>query len=363
MKFGKSTLAVCAILALTATAGAAAAGPAADTTQAVHASVTIPDGQPVPIVTCNGGELTPGNYAIGTIQLSYTVQAFQFTPGAFAIFQLGLGLESVKGTAATYPLTLTVVQKQQGAENLILTPTTPSFNLQNSSWADGTAVTIGIPAGVSNDDGTELEGTLQIESSDNHLKTTTTVIVHIKLVHPTACLRLYNFITDEALTTSLTATDVNVNTKGKVTSTNPFGNLSDNVMVVNTCSVPKTFDVNIALDSCFRTNPYDNPGNAVSMFTTAGAIDPDDFFTTAFGTGTPQGQQLTFTNITLAAGNTLLLTVHTSIKKGDLWNGGPSGTFVGFTAGLYQPGTSFGTLLTDVLEANPATASLGYTVK
>ncbi len=358
MKPVDKTSALCAILLLIVAAGTAAAG-----NDAVQATVTIPAGQPTPILKLNGSGLTPGNYAIGTIQLYYTVQGFQFPTGLFATFNLGLGIAG--GTSSSdYPVPLALAQT--GSSDVLVTPLTSTFTAGSVLWADNTLVTISIPPGITNvHDGDEIVGNLQIaQVGQHHMNTTTTIQVHIKLVFPTACLKLYDFITDESLTTTLTSTDVNVNTrKGTVTSTNPFGSLSDNVLVVNTCSVAKSFDVRITLDSWFRTNPSDNPGNAVLMFTTAGEVDPETFFSTAFGTGAPQGQALDFTNVTLEAGHTLLLTVHMAIKKGDIWNGGASGTFAGFRAGLYESGTGFVTLLSDVLPGNPATVSVGYTMK
>ena len=53
-------------------------------------SGVAPVGPPVPIVIANGVGLTPGTYAIGTIHVLYTVNAYQFTAGTFAQFQLNL---------------------------------------------------------------------------------------------------------------------------------------------------------------------------------------------------------------------------------------------------------------------------------
>lgn len=358
MKFRNRTFAVCAILALVAMAGTAAANDAA------QASVAIPAGQPVPIIQQNGTGLTPGTYAIGTIQLFYTIQASQFPIGPFATFNLGLAIAQGKSNPATaYPVPLSL--RQTGSSNLTLTPGTSAFSVTSAAWTDSTLVTISIPPDVPNVDGTDLVGNLQIEApGQNHLDTVTMIQVHIKLVWPTTCLKLYNFITDEQFTTVVTATDVNVNAKkNTVTSTNPFGQFSENVLVVNTCSAPQTFDVKVALDPWFTTNPSGNPGTAVFTFSTAGALDPDTFNIAAFGTGTAQGQALSLTNVTVAGGDMFLMTVHISINKGNVWTGGASGTFSGFSAGLYVPGGTFTTLLGGVGETNPATASLDYTMK
>jgi hypothetical protein len=353
----KARSVVLAALMMLAVATTAAAG------DAVKASVTIPAGQPTPIIQQNGTGLTPGTYAVGTIQLFYTVQAFQFPVGDFAAFNLGMVVEAGKPnppTAYAVPLTL----EQTGSSNVILTRDTAAFSVGSASWTDSTLVRISIPAGVPNVDGTDLVGNLQmVAPGSNHLDTVTTIQVHIKLVHPTACLKLYNFITDEAFTAIVTTTSVNVNSnKNKVTATAPFGQFSDNVLVVNTCAVAQTFDVKMSLDPWFSTSPSGNPGNAVFSYSTSGELDPDGFNIGAFGTGTKQGEVLDLQNITVAGGDMFLLTVHMSINKGESWTGGTAGTFA-FSAGLYVPGGTFTTLLGDVDVANPASAALDYAVK
>lgn len=349
MNVRKIVLALCSAFALT-TAGTAAAN------DAIQTAVT-PNTPPTPIVTNNGAGLTPGTYAVGTIQLFYTVQGFAFPTGEFATFDLGLSIAVGKPNPATvYPVPVTL--QQTGLLNLL--PTSSTFSVDSAGWSDHTTVTISIPAGVPSADGTDLVGNLQISApGSNHLDTVTNVQVHIKLVHPTACVKLYNFITDEAFTQIVSSTKVNVNSRtGKVTSTTPYGQLSDNVLVVNTCATSQSFDVVVGLDPWFRTNPSGNPGNAVFTFATAGELDPSTFNIAAFGSGIGQGQALQLTNITVPAGDMFLMTVHMTIQKGLVWTGGNTGTF-SFSAGLYVNGTS--TLLGGVDPVNPASAVLAYT--
>jgi hypothetical protein len=45
------------------------------------------------------------------------------------------------------------------------------------------------------------------------------------------------------------------------------------------------------------------------------------------------------------------------------WTGGDTGTFTGFSAGLYEPNGTFAALLAGVLPANAATASIDYAKK
>src|SRR6266498_1590475 len=91
----------------------------ASASDAIQASVT-PIGQPAPIVTYNGNPYSPGTYAVGTIQLFYTLTAFHFTAGPFATFRVNMVDAAGPGTAPTYPVNLNLVQT--GSHNLILTP-------------------------------------------------------------------------------------------------------------------------------------------------------------------------------------------------------------------------------------------------
>ncbi|HTL45790.1 MAG TPA: hypothetical protein VL262_15740 [Vicinamibacterales bacterium] len=352
MKLRNRIIGACALVML-ANAGTAAAG------DAVRASVT-PNTPPTPLVMQNGTGLTPGTYAVGTIQLFYTVQAFQFPTGPFATFDLGMAVVPGKTNPTTaYPAPLTL--RQTGAD-LTLLPDTSSFLVGNAAWTGSTRVTISIPEGVSNDDGTELTGNLQLETAGGtHLDTVTTVQVHIKLVHPTSCLKLYVFVTDQDFTQVVTSATVNLTPRGKLSATNP-GQLSENLLVVNTCGAAESFDVRVAMDPRFKTNPSGNPGNAVFTYSQAGEQDPSSFNLLAFGAGTGQGQLLQLTNVTVGAGDMFLMTVHMGIDKDQAWTGGTSGTF-SFSGAMYVPGTAFTTLVGGVDAANPATTTVSYTVQ
>lgn len=328
---------------------------------AVKASVQIPDGQIVPIVTENGNAYSQGTYAVGTIQLLYTVNAYQFPAGSFASFDLPMAIGTYKANPATgYPATVGL--GQVGSTNIVLTPDATSFSVGSSAWTQTTRVQISISANVPDADGTTLVGNLRI-AANNHLDTVTNVQVKILLVHPSACVRFYHFITDQGFAEIVTATDVNVNTKGKVTSTNPYGQFSDGLLVVNTCAADQTFDLGMALDPWFATNPNGNPGNAVFTYSKTGAVDPDTFDIRAFGAGTPQGQSLCLQNLTVGAGDAFLTTVHMGITKGVLGAGlGTSGTF-SFSGQLFAPGTGCTGSFETAVISNPATATLSYTVK
>src|SRR6476660_9160918 len=57
---------------------------------AINASVSQPFTGQTPAVAVNGNPYSPGTYAVGTIQLFYTVNAYQFIAGPFASFQVNL---------------------------------------------------------------------------------------------------------------------------------------------------------------------------------------------------------------------------------------------------------------------------------
>jgi hypothetical protein len=334
---------------------------------AVQAGVTIPTGQPVPVITENGSGYTPGTYAMGTIQLNYTAVGMTFPTGTIAVFELKLSEVFTKGQTPAYPTALWL--KQIGGDDLGLTPAKSPVEVSAAGWNDSVLVTISIPSSIAadpalNKDGSELVAKLQLSADSPQLKTSTDILVKITLVHPTACLKVYDFITDASLANAITSTEVNVNNKGKVTSTNPYGSLSHNVMVVNICGADESFDLGVTLDPWFSTQPNSNPGNAVFTFATAGEIDPGSFNIGSFGAGTPQGQNLCLQNVTVPAGSTFLATVHTSINNGSLATSLPTtGVFGGFKSALTALGASCVGSPASSAMPNTASAPLSFSIK
>jgi hypothetical protein len=296
----------------------------------------------------------------GTIQLWYTVNAFAFTSGVVAEFGLDLAVVAGDRDATSYSDTLTLYQT--GSQNLVLEPATPYFTVTGSSWTGSTRVTISIPPDVPGDpklnvDGTDLVGNLQMkaEPSNYHLSTPTTVQVHIKLIHPTACLKVYDFLTREDDSTIVTAASVTVK-KSMVRTTQP-GQFSDDILVANLCPVPQSFDLQVSLDPTFQTNPHDNPGNAVFTYFTSGEVDPTTFALSSFGTGTPQGQQLCLGNVTVPANETFLATIHSDMRKGIA----PPPSSATFSASLYMAGSGCPGTLDSLATPNPASTALTLT--
>ena len=344
---------------------------------AVAASAT-PIPEPTPLVFNNGNAYSNGTYAIGTIQLFYTVNAFTFTPGAFASFDLGLGVKvgPTSGQQTRYPVNVTL--DQIGSQNILLAPDDDTFTVTGQTWTDHTTVHISISAAAAANvtcDGCDLVGNLRIVAAGgSHLDTPTNVQVHIKLVHPTSCLRVFNFITDQGFTVvPLTSAVVHLGgpqNNRRVVSTNP-GQMSDNVLIINECSTDQSFNLDIVLDPHFSINGH---GNKVFTYFTSSSVDPDAFDLSVFGSGTPQGTSLWLENITVPAGDSFLVRVHMSIISGNppSWlpataGAPPAGIFDGFWAELYVPGSAPANLATAPLAPmavpNPASTSLGFTVQ
>ena len=337
---------------------------------AVQAGVTIPTGEPVPVMAENGNGYTPGTYAVGTIILNYTYIGATFPAGAFATFNLNLNVYDPASPKndPTYPVDLTL--SDIGSKHLALSPSSPFLSVTGMGWTSTTPVTVIIPSEVATNpdfmqDGAQIVGNLKMATpGGSQLDTVTNVIVKITLVHPTGpCVKAYNFITDAQLTDTITASEVNVNTRHRVTSTNPYGSLSSNALIVNACGAPVTFDLKMVLDASFSTQPSNNPGNAVFTFATAGEIDPAVFNIASFGASTGQGQNLCLQNVTVPDGSSFLDAVHMSINNGMSDSALPADQTFDFSATLYNAGSSCsGPLFADAAP-NPATATLTFTTK
>ncbi len=321
-----------------------------------------------PLVILNGNQYAVGTYALGTIQLFYTVKDYQFTTGYFGQFTVNLAINPAAGTSKTdYPLNVNL--HQTGSQNLVVTPEPDSFAVGDNTFTGTSTVTINIPEGVSNADGTELVANLQFGASKTspgspQLDTPTTVQVHIKLVHPTACLRLFNFMTSQDFSSAVNNADLKINKKSGYVVSMTYGQWSDNVLLVNTCAEAKSFDLSIVLDPRFDTSPSGNPGNAVFTYLASSQVDPDAFDLSLFPSGTKQGENLCLVGLNVPAGDTFLATAHIDIIRQMVWNfgtWGATGTF-SFSAQVNTPGTgcTAGTPHPDVQLPNPATLSVTY---
>lgn len=339
---------------------------------AVETSVTNWTGSP--FVQINGNPYAQGTFAVGTIQLSYTVTGYTFTAGSFGSFDVGWDIEPnlTSGGTTNYTGGITLNFQEIGGTNLVLTPNPGSFTVLSSAQTGTSNVAVSIANNVPSDpalncDGCELVGHLQLSTTPQGAKldTPTDILVKIKLVHPTACIKVYNFVTDQDYQLgTLQTTNLKVATNGahagKVVSSQP-DQYSDNVLIANTCSTDASFDLKLGLDPNFETNPSGNVGMAVFTYAAPGEIDASNFNITTFGSGTPQGQQLCLQNVTVTAGTTFLATVHSQVKKGTAASALPSDGSFDFAASLSTANSGCSTGLISVANPNPATFVLPFT--
>ncbi len=326
---------------------------------AISGSIAIPQGQAAPLMTVNGSGQTPGTYAIGTIQLWYTVTAFTFPSGEIANFDLNLqyNVDPQKPKTPTYPVTLTV---RQVGKDLTLAPNPSSVAVTDTNFSGTSRITISVPDGAPSADGTELVGNLQLETPGNsRLGTVTTVQVHVKLVYPTACLKLYDFITKQGLDPFSSLT-VNVNRNQKITGTNP-PQLSDNILLVNTCSMPHDFSLEARLDSDFATNPSGNPGNAVFLYTSSDTAEPtvSTISSYATGVGAAKQQATCLPGLTIQAHQTILMAVHMALNNKILNPDALPAKFA-FGASVYGATGACSGSLDTLATPNEVTVDVGY---
>jgi hypothetical protein len=324
-------------------------------------STVTPVSGPAPVIVNNG---VPS----GTIQLWYTYTGSAFPCGQFATFNLNLSDQAgTTGASPTYPVGLNLVQSGSGTPVQFSPAPSPNvFSVSGSGWSNTSLVTVSIDCSKldSPTDGESIDGNLNEQTNPQgaHLDTISTIQVHIKLVFPTQCLKLYSFETDQDSSTLLTGVALQVH-QGTVKAMNP-GEASLDALVVNTCPASQSFDVAVGLDPEWETNPHNNPGNATFTYFTTGEVDPSTFNLAAFGTGTGQGEALCMTNVTLPGNESFLTTVHADIISGISTSSLPSDSDFDFSATMYPAGSGCtGTPLGSSIvgPSNPATSTLTYT--
>lgn len=311
----------------------------------------------------------------GTIQLWYTYVGANYPCGQFATFNLALQDQlGTNGKTPVYPVELDLAQSGNGTPvQFSPAPDPSSFNVTAGSL-NNSLVTVSIDCSnlPTPYDGEDIVGNLNESTSPSgsHLDTISTIQVHVVLSIPSAsaCLKLYSFETDLSSGTLLTSIGVTQphSTPGTL---NSAPNISVDGLVVNTCPQEEDFDLGIGLDSNWQTNPNGNPGQATFVYTESGEVsDPTvSFNLSGFGTGTASGQALCLPGVTLAAGKSYLVTVHSGPIKGTALPGGTSqtGNF-GFSASLSTSGSGCSSAVylptTLVSPSDPATSALSYTI-
>ena len=350
-----------------------AVGGSAWAKDAVVAEVTVPMTPSNPIIIQNGTQYSLGTYAIGTIQLFYTVPGYQFTAGDFGYFTLGLSIQAGKSTPTTnYPVALTL--KQTGSANLDLVPDTYSFSADSASWLGSTKVHINIPASVADDptfqvDGAELVANLQMTVPNrSYLDTVTTIQVHLILAHPTTCLKAYSFITNNDNTAEVDPIRISKQSNNQKVSSNPQ-NPHYILVVTNTCSIAQCIDTRFALNSDFQLKG----AQAVKTFSSNSLIDTFSDVANFFGTNStadPEGVSTCLTakasalcgsgGIAVLGGESFLLKADFQIKDNATFP--PPAQYTGFESTLLEGGSTgnctVGGTLSSVADPNPISATL-----
>ena len=306
-------------------------------------------GSPEAVIVNNG-------VALGTIQPTYSLSA-SCTTGTLATFNLAMAVQVGTGTAPAYPVTLTLEDAGNGT-GVQLVPTQTSFTVTGPAWIGNTDVAVNVDCSKLSP-GNDIVGNLKVSSSNSHLKTITSINVHVKEPASTpACLKVYSFETNQDTGDLLSSVGI-VAPRGTVKSSNP-GQISVDSLVVNTCPDTKSFDVAVGIDTDWSLNPSGNPGNATFTYNTSGDLDPSTFNLTSFGTGTAQGQTICLHSVMLASGDMFLVTEHSQINSGvalsSLHNP------FNFWTSLYIAGSSCTGSLDADGAPNPATSTLTWTV-
>jgi hypothetical protein len=323
-------------------------------------AVSVTNATGAPVIVSNG-------QAVGTIQLFYTVNADQFAVGEFASFDVNWVTSAGSGKATDYGsgIIFTLSQDQQGGYvDLAANPN--AFTLTATGQNGTSRVTVYIAPDKAGNlppsaDGTDLVGNLKLDAGSK-VGTVTNIQVHIRLVHPTECVKVYNFVTDQDFNLGIldsTSLNVPANGKnaGKVVSSQP-GQFSDNVLIANTCATDQSFDLKIGLDSSFTTQG----ANAVRTYTAAGEFDSTSFNAIMSAGGAPNGTGLCLQNVTVPAGTSFLATVHSEVKKGLLQTLLPADGSFDFAASVYENVNAGCTGTPHSLTSpNPATFTLPFT--
>lgn len=305
----------------------------------------------------------------GTIQLWYTYVGSAYPCGQFATFNLALQDNlGTRGQAPTYPVELDLAQSGNGTPVQFSPPPDAAAFSVTAGSLNTSVVTVSIncanlPAGAPYD-GEDIVGNLSESTNPpgSHLDTISTIQVHIKLSIPAAnaCLKLYSFETDE--TGNLLGSVGVTEHSGNVKSTQP-GTISVDALAVNTCPEPQSFDIDVLLDSHWGTQPSNGHGISTFAYNLSGEVDPATYDFTSLTGGTSQVENLCIPSVTLASGDSYLVTVHSAANTPFA---PPASGIFSYGATLSTAGSSCSSSahlpLSLVSPTNPATSSLGFTV-
>jgi len=349
-------------------AGVVVAVPQATAGETVKAAVSIPAGQPEPLVTYNGNAVPPGAYSVGTLRLEYDYVGFNFPEGTFAEFDLNLALAAGNGGPTNYNAPLTL--GQSGSPNMVLTPTPAAFTVTGPSWTDTAIIQVAIPHAVAinpllNVDGTVLVGNMQLASPGRSgLGTATSVQVKIRLVYPTSCLRQYTFLSDRDISADVGSVVMSYGTRGgnvdKIMNMSPVSAnaLAQVVLLVNTCAEDHLVDLRVAPDARLVFGPGN--GNTTFVYSGPGELAPGAIDTASLVAVSASSHVVSITNLNIKAGESVLVKLHLVLDGSLTRNTIGSSPFVlGSTA--FLPGGTFTSLDTEV-DPNPATRNVTFSL-
>jgi hypothetical protein len=209
----------------------------------------------------------------------------------------------------------------------------------------------------------------------------TTIQIHIMLVFPNACLKLYNVITDNGVTFVVDTYGIAAKSTphlGDIKNTSPQGP-SDVVYVVNTCPESYPVDIGVNLQSDFTPAPA-SPGHSLAFFS-SNTFDPNsESLIDAWGNdefGSPSSTaigaaSLCLVNKTVLANTTYLVTAGfdllatiTSVSQLPSYPGtlgtAFTGTFSSFTSGVFNANSSCG-VGSSLAQPNSITLPLNFSV-
>lgn len=316
----------------------------------------------------NGNPLSVGTYAVGTLKVHMVVVGTEW-PESFGPIQLDLAVREKTAKPQTR-YSVPIGLRQVGGD-LTLTPQPATFDVTDSLWQDYSTVSITVPDDIRNDpelnaDGTVLVGNLQMDTTARRsfFDTVTTLRIFATLVHPdeVACLKHATFVTDNSLGRNLSDPSDGLefsyyygNSGFKWSMSPNNSQLSDNILIVNTCPEAQDYDVAIGLPTGFQKKA---PGNVVKSYVSqvanAGSLmpwsTPTDPYTSLlnaqaqYPTSTAEGTSLCVVTNHLEGLHSQWLTADVELNTtgftSDTGLPDPGYSYQFFTSDLFAPDTS-----------------------
>jgi hypothetical protein len=190
------------------------------------------------------------------------------------------------------------------------------------------------------------------------------VQVKIRLVHPTSCLRQYTFLSDREISGDVGSLVLSYGTKnGNLDQILHMFPVSANalaqvVLLVNTCAEDHVVDLRVTPDTRFVFGPGN--GNTTFVYSGAGELAPGAIDTSTLAAVSTSSHVLDVTNLTIKAGESVLVKLHLVLDGTLTRNTIGSSPFI-LASAAYLPGGTFTSLDTEV-DPNPATKNVTFTL-